>query len=652
MFFNDKITHIKLKLLGLLLIAANYSFAQNYATCAIAGNTVTVNGNCLVRTVSTNPFEAPASATYPCLTPEVASMDCWMKFVATASTATIAVTTTNTALGPAFAVYNGPCTAGVIAGGQLNCTNNVLGTAAQTETGSLTGLSIGTTYWVRVMRTGTAATAGFTICINSSPDNDEPTSSVVLPAVTGACAYSVGNIKNGTQTTCGGLANPSCGSYGAGSADVWYSVNVPASGNLFIQTAGTMSMGIASYTGTPCTSLTQMGCSEGNPEGASTGAPSLYVPGLAPGTTVYIRVWNKNGAAPTSFSICATNLGPCGNLPNNDYCSNPAPVSTSGATFTSVATNSTTAGIYSADSPGNLINNTCSGGIGENAWFSFIATTTSQSIPFSVTGCAGGLEAEVFSVAINPYGCCKTFTPVSSGYPSCTSYSIANNSSGTVTASPLTIGNTYYLMLNSATGTTCNYTVTGWSTSGILPTELISFIGSNEGKYNNIEWITSNENNVKSYTLEHSDSGDDFIPIATINAKGNNTSNTIYRVLDNSPFDDITYYRVKHTEIGGIEKYSNIISVNLKGKYDNIYNIHPNPTNSNLNFEFYSKTNSTINIELINYAGASVLKLDQLLDEGKNNIILPMAELDKGVYILNVISGKSGKTTHHKIIKN
>ncbi|MBK8368049.1 MAG: T9SS type A sorting domain-containing protein [Bacteroidetes bacterium] len=64
------------------------------------------------------------------------------------------------------------------------------------------------------------------------------------------------------------------------------------------------------------------------------------------------------------------------------------------------------------------------------------------------------------------------------------------------------------------------------------------------------------------------------------------------------------------------------------------------------------KANNSINIELLNYAGASVLKLNQPLEEGKNNITLPMSELDNGVYILKVVSEKSGKTTHHKIIKN
>lgn len=658
-FFKSKI--IVVVCLFSFLGTGNELFSQVH--CGTAAY-VTVNGNCVNKTLSNlSGCEAPTPAGSTCVTPPATASyrDVWAKFTAIATTATI-TGAISVAQNITIVTYSSPCSASntVTNVAELGCSNSNNTNAAQTETLTMTGLTIGQDYFIRLINTNNVGVT-INLCVTSTPANDDPsgagpTSSYSLTAPSSTCTYTLGNIKGASKTTCGGLAAPTCTSYGASSVDAWYSVITPASGNLFLQTlAGTMTQfGIATYTGTPCTSLTQIGCSEGNPEGNSTGAPSLYVPGQTPGSTVYIRVWNKNGQTAGTFSICATTLGPCGNVATNDFCSNPASVSTSGATFTSVATNSTTAGIYTADSPGNLNSNSCTSGIGENAWFSFIATTTSQAIPFNVAGCAGGLEAEVFNVSTNAYGCCKTFTPVSSGspFPACTSYSIANNSSGTITASPLVIGNTYYLMVNSITGQTCTYSVTGWSTTGILPTELVSFKGNNEGKYNAIEWITSNENNIKSYTLEHSDSGDDFIPVATINAKGNNTSNTIYRVLDDSPFEDVTYYRVKHTEIGGIEKYSNIISVNLKGKYDNIFNIHPNPTSNNLNFEFYSKTNSAINIELLNYAGASILKLSQPLEEGKNNITLPMSELDNGVYILKVVSERSGKTTHHKIIKN
>jgi hypothetical protein len=644
----------------------NYLYGQIH--CGTAAY-ITVNGNCVNKSLvaAGNTMEAPIPAGSSCATPPATASyrDVWAKFTAIATTATITGAIT-VAQNITIVTYSAPCNTTVAPtptltnAAELGCANANNTNAAQTETLTMTGLTIGQDYFIRIINTNATNTT-INLCVTSTPLNDDPTgagptSSFSLTAPSSSCTYTLGNIKGASKTTCGSLAAPTCTSYGASSVDAWYSVTVPASGNLFLQTlAGNMSQfGIATYTGTPCVSLTQIGCSEGNPEGNSTGAPSLYVPGQTPGSTVYIRVWNKNGQTAGTFSICATTLGPCGNDANNDYCSNPASVATAGATFTSVATNSTTAGIYSSDTPGNLTSNSCTSGIGENVWFSFIATTTSQSIPFNVAGCAGGLEAEVFSVSTNQYGCCKTFTPVSSGspFPACSSYFLTNNSTGTITASPLTIGNTYYLMLNSVTGQTCTYTVTGWSVSGILPVELISFTGKNEGKYNQIEWVTSTEQNIDNYTLERSIDAITFEEVLLVKAKGGIQGNNKYKVKDEDINLDLTYYRIKQKEYSGTEKYSNIISVNLKSMFDNVYNIHPNPTASVLNFEYYADVKNMLSIEMIGYGGSVVFADNKIMDEGKNVITLPLEQLERGVYILKVVSEKTGKTTHHKIIKN
>ena len=115
---------------------------------------------------------------------------------------------------------------------------------------------------------------------------------------------------------------------------------------------------------------------------------------------------------------------------------------------------------------------------------------------------------------------------------------------------------------------------------------------------------------------------------------------------------EITYYRLKQTDKKGQSKTSQIISVFGPDYYETITNLFPNPTSHDLNFEYTSKSKNYIEIELIACTGKTVLKLNQPLEEGKNNITLPMSELDNGVYILKVVSERSGKTTHHKIIKN
>ena len=92
--------------------------------------------------------------------------------------------------------------------------------------------------------------------------------------------------------------------------------------------------------------------------------------------------------------------------------------------------------------------------------------------------------------------------------------------------------------------------------------------------------------------------------------------------------------------------------MNLKNKYDLVTNIHPIPTTNDVYFDYFSKSKNTIAIELIDYSGKTVINFSQLIEEGQNAIVLPLSDLDRGVYILKVISDKGGNASHHKVIKN
>ena len=664
MFFNDKIIYNKLKLLVLLVLAVNYGFGQNYATCVAAGvgaASVTVNGACKVVqiVVGSTTIEAPTGT--PSCFPSAPTMDCWFRFVLTAAvpSLTISVNSTNANFGFGFVVYNS-CP-GVA---EVGCVNLNPAVTAHTEILNLGALPAGT-YYGRILKNGGTSTnvTPLTVCIKTPVVNDEPAGAIALPTVNSSCSNTIMNLKYASQSTCAGsLVAPSCGWIGA-SQDVWYSVQVPPSGNLFLQTnySGTTDLGIASYTGTPCASLTQIGCSEGSPEGAVSGDPSLNVPGLAAGTTVYIRVWNKvtntvltttSTTAPPTYSLCATDLGPCGNSSNNDWCSNPASMSPSAGTFSS-STTATGSYSYTPDSPGDLTTaaGVCSNSFDHNSWYSFIATATTQTfaINVSATNCAGGMSAQVFSVTPNLYGCCKTFSTVSG---SCLN---AVTGSNTLTASTLSVGGTYHIMMESYGGSSeaCTYTVSGWSATGILPIELVSFYGENRDEVNYIQWITSSEKNADAYILESSSDGMNFEKVSQVQAiKNSSISQQLYQTYDSHPYKELTYYRLRQVKLGGISDLSHIISVLGPDFYETIHNLYPNPTNSDLNFDFYSKANNSLKIELLGYAGDVIYETKYVLEEGNNAFVVPMNMLSNGVYILKVVSEKSGKTTHHKIIKN
>ncbi len=110
----------------------------------------------------------------------------------------------------------------------------------------------------------------------------------------------VGATFNGETSSCQ-IAGPGPG--------VWYSVVVPADGNLTIETGPdsatnttTFDSVIEVFSG-DCGSLTSIDCDD---DGASTGLYSiLNLSGLTAGSTIYVRVWEYDGDELEPFSISA-----------------------------------------------------------------------------------------------------------------------------------------------------------------------------------------------------------------------------------------------------------------------------------------------------------------------------------------------------------
>ena len=160
------------------------------------------------------------------------------------------------------------------------------------------------------------------------PANDDCTGAIALsPGGVFADNEVTGTILSATTTS--GIT-PSCQTLV--SSDVWYSVVVPNSGNLTIETQAstTNPVGdsvVVAFTGT-CGSLTPVGCDDD----LGTGNYSLFqLTGQLPGSTLYIGVWKYGTASPSptanGFRISAydASLG-SGSFDNANFAYYPNPV--------------------------------------------------------------------------------------------------------------------------------------------------------------------------------------------------------------------------------------------------------------------------------------------------------------------------------------
>ncbi|MBI5539109.1 MAG: gliding motility-associated C-terminal domain-containing protein [Bacteroidia bacterium] len=145
------------------------------------------------------------------------------------------------------------------------------------------------------------------------PTNDDPCTAFNI-TVNPTCNYTAYTCQNATGTTT--VPAPTCASGYMGS-DVWFSTVVASTGVIVQLGAGGMSdIGMAIYSGTSCSALTEILCNE-----PSAGLPPSQLVGSAlAGQTIWIRVWQPYNSSPSSFNICA--FEPAPPPPTNSGCPN------------------------------------------------------------------------------------------------------------------------------------------------------------------------------------------------------------------------------------------------------------------------------------------------------------------------------------------
>ena len=167
------------------------------------------------------------------------------------------------------------------------------------------GLTPGSTVYIRVWEYGNNNNGSFGICVTTPPPpiNDNPCSSIELNVNT-ACAYQT--FTNIGATATGGVTAPGCGGYLGG--DVWFNFVVPANGIVRIDsnTGYITDGGMAVYSGS-CGALTLVQCD--NDSSVNGVMPYIALSGLTPGTMLYIRFWEFGNDSNGTFNICIST--PC-----------------------------------------------------------------------------------------------------------------------------------------------------------------------------------------------------------------------------------------------------------------------------------------------------------------------------------------------------
>ncbi len=98
----------------------------------------------------------------------------------------------------------------------------------------------------------------------------------------------------------------------------------------------------------------------------------------------------------------------------------------------------------------------------------------------------------------------------------------------------------------------------------VLPVELLSFtavpVDNSKIKLN---WVTATEINNDYFTVERSADANNWQSVTQVDGNGNTNTTIAYEAWDFTPYNGISYYRLKQTDFDGQFSYSSTVAVNL-----------------------------------------------------------------------------------------
>lgn len=508
------------------------------------------------------------------------SADAWINFTIASGPQTIEIDLSDFGgNGPntndmAFEVFSGNC--GALS--SLACVNDFGNNLDENVT--LTDLPNGT-YSIAIYSDLPIETS-YDICITvypETPANDECIDAIPISVGSNGICSLISGTNEGATDSSGEVA-PSCGGYLGG--DVWYSITVPASGEVnfsvdFSASNALSDVDMAIYSGS-CGSLTEIDCDDFSGTGLM---PSIQATGLVPGSTVYIRLWEYLNNSFGDFELCVSE--PPATL-NNQDCSSAITIC-SNSTFGGASNGSGSADL-------NSTNDGCLNGENQSSWLTFTVSFPGD-LEFTISP-TNGTDDYDFALWHYPVGTSVSCPPAANDVDRCSwaagaglngSYDTglgqgetdaSEGATGNNWVAPLTglnPGDVIYLVIDNFSVTTSPYTLdfTG-STVGLdctlLPTEMLSFFVKTENNTRNLlYWSTVSEINNDFFTLEHSVDGINWRVIGKVNGSGNSNERVEYTYTHENIEKTINYYRIHQTDYDG--KISDYRIISIDNTYSN-----------------------------------------------------------------------------------
>ncbi len=163
----------------------------------------------------------------------------------------------------------------------------------------------------------------------------------------------------------------------------------------------------------------------------------------------------------------------------------------------------------------------------------------------------------------------------------------------------------------------------------VLPVELQSFQAINNGKVNELLWITASETNNSHFEVMRSYDAKTWQTIGKVLGKGTTLEQQKYHFTDMSPLKGTSYYKLKQIDIDGTFAYSEIAVVNKANESNSNFSIFPNPTSGLLQYNL-NEEHEIKQIELYSTSGKLLKTITNI------NGFISLEDQQKGIYFLSI----------------
>ena len=209
-------------------------------------------------------------------------------------------------------------------------------------------------------------------------------------------------------------------------------------------------------------------------------------------------------------------------------------------------------------------------------------------------------------------------------------------SSGVVAPTVTTTSNVFYLEFQTST---FSHFVIHPKFGGPLPVELTHFDATPIDDNVELTWATASEINSDYFEILKSINTEDWEYVGKIDATGNSTEETNYKLIDNTPFKGDSYYKLVQYDLNGTAKEFGPRHVNFKT--EQINTVYPNPANDLIYVNYYlNNSDNAISIQFYNSLGQVIKTTLSQGIKGTNNLEISTDELSSGIYTIRITSNE------------